>query len=181
MTVFHADLFILMELLPDIQVTLSQKTARAISTLAVVKGWWLLVVEGWPCQRGRDQLSFSPSPWLAHRRHWFNFGLNMSGSALWTLPSAYNLAQSLLKVKKTIHGLSPRSWWTFPPTHFLFHVHNWSIASGLGRSKVGSESQRSSRVHIPDFVLTLLPQPVEKLGLGFYPLPKLELSVGRAL
>lgn len=38
MIVFRAELFVLMELLPDIQVTLSQKTACAISTLATVKG-----------------------------------------------------------------------------------------------------------------------------------------------
>lgn len=44
MIVFHAELFILIELLPHIQVTLSQKTACAISTLAIVKVWWLLVV-----------------------------------------------------------------------------------------------------------------------------------------
>lgn len=44
MIVFHAELFILIELVPHIQVTLSQKTACAISTLATVKDWWLLVV-----------------------------------------------------------------------------------------------------------------------------------------
>lgn len=38
MIVFHAELFMLMELLADIQVTVSQKTTRAVSTLAIVKG-----------------------------------------------------------------------------------------------------------------------------------------------
>lgn len=38
MIVFRAELFVLMELLPDIQVTLSQKTACVISTLAIVEG-----------------------------------------------------------------------------------------------------------------------------------------------
>ena len=50
MTVFHAELFILMQLLPDIQVTLSQKTACAVSTL-----------EGWLFLRGWGQLSFTPA------------------------------------------------------------------------------------------------------------------------
>lgn len=38
MIVFRAELFVLMGLLPDIQVTPSQKIARAISTLATVEG-----------------------------------------------------------------------------------------------------------------------------------------------
>lgn len=95
MIVFHADLFILIELIPDILVTLSQKTACAISTVVIMKGWHLLVVEGWSCQRGWSQLSFTTNPWLEHPRGLFNFGLSMPGSALWTLQSAYNLTPEL--------------------------------------------------------------------------------------
>lgn len=89
MTIFHAELFILMEFLPDIQVTLSQKTACAVSTL-----------EGWLFLRGWGQLSFSP--WLEDRLSRYNFVLSiLPGSALWALPSAYNLASELALSKES--------------------------------------------------------------------------------
>lgn len=63
--------------------------------LAIGEGWWLLAVEGWPCQRWQGQLSFSSSPWLEHRPGWLNFGLNRPQSALWTLAAPCNLAPEL--------------------------------------------------------------------------------------
>lgn len=91
MTVFHAELFILMELLLDIQVTLSQKTACAVSTL-----------EGWLFLRGWGQLQLHPSPWLEDRLSQYNFVLSiLPGSALWALPSAHNLASELAESKES--------------------------------------------------------------------------------
>lgn len=68
MIYFHAELFISMECLPDIQVVICQKTVCAMSPLARVKGWQLAIMEGWPYQReqgnGTSDLRFSPVPGL---------------------------------------------------------------------------------------------------------------------
>jgi hypothetical protein len=105
---FHAKLFILMELLPDIQVTISHNTACAFSALVRAKGWQREIVEGWPCQRGQgnsmNDLSFHG---LSAERVGFILAWAYQGRPCGPCHMPIIWPQRFFKILEALYGLPP--------------------------------------------------------------------------